>query len=119
MTTTVTHLLEEIDQTYEIAGLQFAMQRKCSSLSDCGLRDEGEARSLSFPRRSRIGSGITPDLVAGPISGLRRAHTAGPIAALEAARRNGRCDEARTALWVALGARIDSRARPVSPLGTL
>jgi 3-oxoacyl-[acyl-carrier-protein] synthase-3 len=62
--------------------------------------------SVEFPEALAERLGIPPDLVVGPTSGSRRAHTAGPIAALEAARGTGRLDTARTALWVAAGAGI-------------
>jgi 3-oxoacyl-[acyl-carrier-protein] synthase III len=62
--------------------------------------------SAEFPTALAERLGIAPGRVAGPKGGSRRAHTAGPIAALEAARRDGRLDTARTALWVAVGAGI-------------
>jgi 3-oxoacyl-[acyl-carrier-protein] synthase III len=62
--------------------------------------------SVEFPEALAERLGIPPDRVVGPTGGSRRAHTAGPIAALEAARGNGRLDTARTALWVAVGAGI-------------
>jgi 3-oxoacyl-[acyl-carrier-protein] synthase III len=61
---------------------------------------------VEFPVELAARLGIPPERVAGPTRGSRRAHTAGPIAALEAARRDGRLDAARTALWVAVGAGI-------------
>jgi 3-oxoacyl-[acyl-carrier-protein] synthase III len=62
--------------------------------------------SVEFPVTLAQRLGIPPDRVARPTGGSRRAHTAGPIAALEAARKGGRLDSARTALWVAVGAGI-------------
>jgi 3-oxoacyl-[acyl-carrier-protein] synthase-3 len=50
--------------------------------------------------------GIPADRVATPEGRLRRAHTAGPIAAVAAARRSGQLDAARSTLWVAAGAGI-------------
>jgi 3-oxoacyl-[acyl-carrier-protein] synthase-3 len=62
--------------------------------------------SVEFPVELAARLGIPPERVAGPTRGSRRAHTAGPIAALEAARRDGRLETARTVLWVAVGAGI-------------
>jgi 3-oxoacyl-[acyl-carrier-protein] synthase III len=62
--------------------------------------------SVHFPQSLADHLGVPADRVAGPASELRRAHTAGPIAALDAARHRGRLDAARTALWVAVGAGI-------------
>ena len=59
-----------------------------------------------FPEDLAIRIGIPASRVAGPKGRLRRAHTAGPIAAVEAARRSGQFDAARTTLWVAAGAGI-------------
>jgi 3-oxoacyl-[acyl-carrier-protein] synthase-3 len=50
--------------------------------------------------------GVETSRVAGPKGRLGHAHTAGPIAAIEAARRSGQLDAARTTLWVAAGAGI-------------
>ena len=50
--------------------------------------------------------GIPPSRAAGPKGRLGRAHTAGPIAAVEAARRSGQLHTARNTLWVAAGAGI-------------
>jgi 3-oxoacyl-[acyl-carrier-protein] synthase III len=61
---------------------------------------------VEFPVELAARLGIPPERVAGPTRGSRRAHTAGPIAALESARRSGQLDAARTALWVAVGAGI-------------
>jgi 3-oxoacyl-[acyl-carrier-protein] synthase-3 len=62
--------------------------------------------SVHFPQSLADHLGVSADRVAGPASKLSRAHTAGPIAALDAARHRGRLDAARTALWVAVGAGI-------------
>jgi 3-oxoacyl-[acyl-carrier-protein] synthase-3 len=59
-----------------------------------------------FPQALADRLGLPPGRVARPTGGLRGAHTAGPIAALEAARRNGQLQAARTALWIAVGAGI-------------
>jgi 3-oxoacyl-[acyl-carrier-protein] synthase III len=61
---------------------------------------------VEFPVELAARLGIPPERVAGPTRGSRRAHTAGPIAALKSARRSGQLDAARTALWVAVGAGI-------------
>jgi 3-oxoacyl-[acyl-carrier-protein] synthase III len=62
--------------------------------------------SVGFPEELAGRIAISADRVAAPTGGSRRAHTAGPIAALEAASRGGRLDTARTVLWVAAGAGI-------------
>jgi 3-oxoacyl-[acyl-carrier-protein] synthase III len=62
--------------------------------------------SVEFPDALAERLGIPPDGVVGPTRGSRHAHTAGPIAALVAARRDGRLETARTVLWVAVGAGI-------------
>jgi 3-oxoacyl-[acyl-carrier-protein] synthase-3 len=62
--------------------------------------------SGGFPEALAARLEIPPDRVAGPTRGSRRAHTAGPIAALDSARRSGQLEAAGTALWVAVGAGI-------------
>jgi 3-oxoacyl-[acyl-carrier-protein] synthase III len=62
--------------------------------------------SVGFPKELAGRLGIPPTRLARPGRALRRAHTAGPVAALEAARQNGQLDAAQTTLVVTAGAGI-------------
>jgi 3-oxoacyl-[acyl-carrier-protein] synthase III len=62
--------------------------------------------SVHFPQSLADHLGVPADRVAGPAGELRRAHTAGPIAALDAAVHRGRLDAAHTVLLVTAGAGI-------------
>jgi 3-oxoacyl-[acyl-carrier-protein] synthase-3 len=62
--------------------------------------------SSGFAEELAVRIGIPTSRVAAAKGRWRRAHTAGPIAALAAARQSGQLDASRTTLWVAAGAGI-------------
>jgi 3-oxoacyl-[acyl-carrier-protein] synthase III len=62
--------------------------------------------SADFPEALADRLAIPTGRFAQPTNELRGAHTAGPIAALEAARRSGQLEAAQNVLWVAAGAGI-------------
>jgi 3-oxoacyl-[acyl-carrier-protein] synthase III len=62
--------------------------------------------SAEFPDALANRLGVRSDRVARPGRDLRGAHTAGPIAALEAAGRSGQLEASHAALWIATGAGI-------------
>lgn len=62
--------------------------------------------SPSFPSSLAARIGISTSRVAEPAAALRGAHTAGPVLAVEGARRAGQLDDAQTVLFVACAAGI-------------